>query len=146
MRKEKIAAERLIKKYRTNCPFQIAREMGVNIQFERLKNTLGYFNTYKRIKIIHINQELTEQDQRFTCAHELAHSVLHVAVNTPFLQRSTLFSVSKIEREANTFAVELLLPDSLFQRFKETTLSTLAEMHGIPHELAKLKDVKKFTL
>ncbi|SFM40501.1 ImmA/IrrE family metallo-endopeptidase [Pelosinus propionicus] len=145
MRKEKMAAERIIKKYHTNCPFQIAREMGVDIQFERLKDTLGYFNTYKRIKIIHINQELNEQDQRFTCAHELAHSVLHVAVNTPFLQRSTLFSVSKIEREANTFAVELLLPDSLFQQYTGTTLFALAEMCGVPHDLARLKDIKKFT-
>lgn len=140
MRKEKIAAESLMKKFHTNCPFQIAREMGVNIQFERLKDTLGYFNTYKRIKTIHINQELNEQDQRFTCAHELAHSVLHVAVNTPFLQRSTLFSVSKIEREANTFAVELLLPDSLLCEHQDISLSQIAKICGIPHELMYLKN------
>jgi Zn-dependent peptidase ImmA (M78 family) len=140
MRKEKIAAEKLMKKFHTNCPFQIAREMGVNILFERLKDTLGYFNTYKRIKTIHINQELTEQDQQFTCAHELAHSVLHIEVNTPFLQRSTLFSVSKIEREANTFAVELLLPDYLLCEHQDISLSQLATICGVPHELMYLKN------
>ena len=140
MRKEKMAAERLMNKYNTNCPFQIAREMGVNIQFERLKDTLGYFSTYKRIKTIHINQELTELDQQFTCAHELAHSILHPDVNTPFLQRSTLFSVSKIEREANTFAVELLLPDYLLCEHQDIGLSQLALIRGVPRQLMYLKN------
>jgi len=140
MRKEKIAATKLIKKFHTNCPFQIAREMGVSILFERLGNTLGYFSTYKRIKMIHINQEITEAEQQLTCAHELGHSVLHPAVNTPFLKRSTLFSISKIEREANEFAVELLIPDTLLQEHRNITLSQIAATCGVPQELLCLKN------
>jgi len=139
MRKEKIAAEGLIKKFQTNCPFQIAREMGVNILFEELGNTLGYFSTYKRIKTIHINCKLPEFDQRFTCAHELGHVIQHPAVNTPFLKRNTLFSISKIEREANQFAVELLLPDTLLFEYKDISLSQIAATRGIPDKLICLK-------
>jgi Zn-dependent peptidase ImmA (M78 family) len=139
-------AEKLIKKFHTNCPFQIAREMGVVILFERLKDTLGYFNTYKRIKIIHINQELSEVDQRFACAHELAHSVLHPAVNTPFLKKNTLFSISRIEREANEFAVELLLPDTLLYENQDIALCQVAATCGVPGELIYLKkQIKKDT-
>lgn len=137
--REKIAAERLIKKYQTNRPFQLAREMGVVVLFERLGNTLGYFNKYKRIKIIHINQELSEADQQFTCAHELGHSILHPTVNTPFLKRNTLFSISKIEREANEFAVELLLPDTLIREYSGITLSQIATTCGVPQDLLFLK-------
>jgi len=137
--REKIATKRLIKKYHTNCPFQIAREMGVVILFEKLGNTLGYFNKYKRIKIIHINQEISEAEQQFTCAHELGHSILHPVVNTPFLKRNTLFSISKIEREANEFAVELLLPDSLLSEYEDLSLSQIAATCGIPPELISLR-------
>lgn len=132
-------AEKLIRKFNTNCPFQIARELGVVIQFERLKDTLGYFNTYKRIKMIHINQELSDADQQFACAHELGHSLLHPEVNTPFLKKNTLFSISKIEREANEFAVELLLPDSLLGEYPDSTLAQIASTCGIPFELTALK-------
>lgn len=140
MRKEKIAATKLIKKFHINRPCQIARALGVSILYENLGNTLGYFSTYKRIKIIHINQELTEVEQQFVCAHELGHSILHPAINTPFLKKNTLLSISKIEREANEFAVELLLPDDLLHEYQDISLSQIAAAYGIPQELLCLKN------
>jgi len=132
-------ATKLIKQFHTNCPFQIARELGVVILYEKFENTLGYFSNYKRIKIIHINQDLTELQQRFVCAHELGHSILHPEVNTPFLKKNTLFSISRIEREANEFAVELLLPDTLINELPDITLYQIAAAYGIPFELTSLK-------
>lgn len=134
-------ATKLIKKFHTNCPFHLARVMGVVILFERLGNTLGYFNQYKRIKIIHINQDLSEAEQLFTCAHELGHSILHPAVNTPFLKRNTLFSISKIEKEANEFAVELLMPDALLCDQQDISIHQTAAACGVPSELIYLKKV-----
>ena len=139
MRKEKIAAEKLIEEFHTNCPFQIAREMGVDIQFERLKDTLGYFSTYKRMKTIHINHDIAEKKQIFVCAHELGHVIRHPATNTLFLKKNTLFSISKIEREANQFAVELLLPDTLLYENQDVSLSHIAALYGVPLELLYLK-------
>ena len=132
-------AEKVIKQFHTNCPFQIAREMGVVVLYGKFENTLGYFSNYKRIKIIYINQDLTELEQQFVCAHELGHCILHPEVNTPFLKKNTLFSISKIEREANEFAIELLLPDSLLYDHQDISLSQIAVICGIPLELVHLK-------
>jgi len=135
-------AEKLIKKFHTNCPFQIARELGVVVLFEPLGNKLGYFSTYKRSKFIHINNGLSEKDQIFPCAHELGHVLLHPKENTPFLKNNTLFSISKIEREAHEFAVELLLPDTIVKDSPYLTINQLAAANHIPAELICLKKYK----
>jgi len=49
----------------------------------------------------------------------------------------TLFSVDKIEQEANKFAVELLLPDHIAREY--CTLFDAAKAHGIPAEVILLK-------
>ena len=81
--------------------------------------------------------------QRFTCAHELGHSLLHHDINTTFLKSKTLFSTSKIEREANTFAVELLMPDTYLYELEDTNLTIYdaAKMYGVPKEVSNLKDL-----
>jgi len=104
----KEAAAGLIRRYGTNNPFSIAEARGIPVLFEPLGATLGYFTTYKRISIIHINQSLDEDWQRFVCSHELGHSLIHPKLNTPFLRSNTLYPIDRIEREANEFAVCLL--------------------------------------
>jgi Zn-dependent peptidase ImmA (M78 family) len=74
----------LIKKYKSNDPFQIAKEKNIIILFAELGATLGFYNSYKRIQFIHLNNQLDEMMQRFVCAHELGHAVLHPRSNTPF--------------------------------------------------------------
>ncbi len=83
--------------------------MGILIVFERLGNALGYYNKHFRVPMIHINQDADRKSQIFICSHELGHAVQHPDTNTSFLKKHTLFSTDKIEIEANTFAVELLL-------------------------------------
>lgn len=139
MLKGKTTAEKLIHKFQTNDPFIIAEKVGIITIFERLGNNLGYFNKYKKFKMIHINQDITKFEQRFVCAHELGHAILHPNINTPFLKRCTLFSISKIEREANTFAVELLLPDYLLQKYPDCGFYNIARIVGIPEKLTVLK-------
>ncbi|WP_438431972.1 ImmA/IrrE family metallo-endopeptidase [Gorillibacterium sp. sgz500922] len=104
----KEAVAELIRRYGTNNPFSIAEARGIPVIFEPLGATLGYFTTFKRISIIHINQALDEDWQRFVCAHELGHSLIHPKLNTPFLRSNTLYPIDRIEREANVFAVSLL--------------------------------------
>jgi Zn-dependent peptidase ImmA (M78 family) len=132
---------KLIKKYRTNNPFQIAEQKNILIFYEQLGDILGYFHTYKRIPMIHINCDLEDSEQRFVCAHELGHSVLHKNVNTPFLKKNTLFSIDRIEREANEFAVELLIPDQIMYENKDTTMTVyeIAATYGVPQDLVHLK-------
>ncbi|SFU82125.1 ImmA/IrrE family metallo-endopeptidase [Alicyclobacillus macrosporangiidus] len=138
----KTCVKRLVSRYRTNDPFLIADKRGIVIITERLGNILGYHISSRRIHIIHLNWSLDGPLRRFVCAHELGHAILHPKVNTPFLRRSTLFSIDRIEREANEFAVELLLPDEELElvRFCDpVTAREIAAQYGIPNELMRLK-------
>ena len=134
---------KMIRKYKTNDPFEIADYTGITIIKEPLGSTLGYHSSYRRFRFIHINCDISKMDQLFTCAHELGHNNLHPKANTPFLRANTLFSVDRIEREANTFAVELLIPDNFLRAYSSTscTLEELVSMRGVPRELASLKKV-----
>ena len=98
----------LMNKYDTNCPFKLAKALGIEIVYENLGKTLGYYSSHFRIKIIHINQNADEGQKKFTCAHELGHAIFHPAANTPFLKNHTLFSTDRIEIEAHLFAIQLL--------------------------------------
>lgn len=130
---------KIVKKHGTTNPFEIAKRKDIIVLFEDLGNTLGFYNTYKRFKFIHINNKINETTQKFVCAHELGHAVLHPKANTPFLRNQTFFSVDRLEIEANTFAVELLLTDEMISAYKDTRLSIQAEAHGIPGGFARLK-------
>ncbi|KGR87556.1 ImmA/IrrE family metallo-endopeptidase [Lysinibacillus odysseyi] len=133
----------LIEKYDTNCPFEIAKAMGIYIEYENLGNVLGYYSKHFRVPIIHINENASCKIQRFICTHELGHAVLHPDTNTSFLKRHTLFSNEKIEIEANSFAIEFLLPDELFtdQTNSYFTIYDAIEANGIPPQLVALKNI-----
>ena len=125
---------RLCRKYGTRDPFELAERMNILVVREPLGSINGYYNQCYRQKFIHINEELEEYRQKFTCAHELGHAVLHPKANTPFLRDNTLFSVSRLEREANCFAAELLCPDEVLLEYPGYTVGELARILGIRGE------------
>lgn len=140
-------ANQLIKKYSTNDPFEIAAHKNIKTLFWNLHYEIkGFYKYIRRNKFIFINSALPDYCQRFVCAHELGHALLHPKNNTPFMRESTLFSVDKIEVEANRFAVELLLPDEIIYDYKDSNLSIeeIASIFGIPKEVARLKKVEFF--
>lgn len=138
----KSTVNKLVKKYGTNDPFKIAKHMGILITFEPLGNVLGYYSKHFRVPIIHINQDADKCSQFFICSHELGHAVQHPDTNTSFLKKHTLFSTDKLEVEANTFAIELLLPDELFlEQNSNFTIYEAIESYGIPTELIDLKNI-----
>lgn len=96
----KAAVKQLTHKHKTNNPYELAQLLNIIVMYAELGSTWGYFTTYKRSKFIIINQNISEELQAYTCAHELGHSVLHKGVSTPFLKAHTLFSIDKIERQA----------------------------------------------
>lgn len=136
----KSKVNQLVKKYSTSDPFKIASLMGIFIKYEPLGTALGYYNKNFRVPIIHINQDANKETQNFICAHELGHAVQHPDTSTSFLKKKTLFSTDKLEIEANTFAVELLLPDDLFLNYDSNfTIHEVIKEKGIPEELLYLK-------
>ena len=129
----------LKKRYGTNNPFDIAKYLGIKVIFEPLGSIKGYYNKQLRMKQIHINCDLLDHDQLFTCAHELGHAIMHHDANTPFLRNRTGILVSKMEIEADKFATELLIDDEIFLEFQEYTSVQIAMMLGYSEDLIKLR-------
>lgn len=133
------AAQRLIHRYHTRNPFELAERLNILVYFKPLGNIYGFYYSLKRTRCIYINSDSSRPMQIFTCAHEVGHDILHQGINTPFLAKHTLVSVDKIEREANRFAVELLLPDEAL--LHGVTIYQAAAAYNVPEEAAHLKKI-----
>lgn len=130
--------EALCRKYQTRDPLQICQEKGIQVVFECLGSVRGYYSCSHRIKVIHINEALDEPQKLFTCCHELGHALLHPKTNTPYLRANTLFSVDRLEKEANLFAVCMMYPqDYLRQEFEGYSSVQVSERLKLPLELTE---------
>lgn len=118
--------KQLIKDYSDGYPdpFRIARNMNYIILKGDLGTTNGYYYNYERNKIIGINYNLNEIEQLRVCAHELGHSILHEDAHYLFLCKKAFFSMSKYEKEADIFAIHLLL-----SKYDEDELSAFTTEH-----------------
>lgn len=131
----------LVKKHKTADPFSLSSLMNIHvIPWDLHEEINGFYKYDKRNKYIFYNSNLNAELQRFVCAHELGHAVLHPRANTPFLRKNTLFSIDKIEVEANRFAVKLLLPADILFDYQNQNLSIyeITKIIGIPKEQAHL--------
>ncbi|WP_419882756.1 ImmA/IrrE family metallo-endopeptidase [Peribacillus sp. B-H-3] len=136
---------KLGQKHKTTDPFELASLLSIEVvPWDLHKEIRGFYKYDKRNKFIFINSNLNWEIQRFVCAHELGHALLHPRSNTPFYREKTLFSIEKIEVEANSFAVELLMPDEILTGFNHTNLSLdeIGEICGIPKGFSQLKEIE----
>lgn len=131
--------KKLVKKYGTRDPIRLAREMDIQIIYSELGNIGGYCIYSNRIRCICVNSSTPDHHVPFIVAHELGHIFLHPNRNTPYLHHYTHTNVDKIEREANTFAVELLVPDECINFCDCLTSTALATEYGVPLEFTDLK-------
>ena len=72
-------------------------------------------------------------------AHELGHAILHVKENCAFMSNKTLLLTSKIERQANLFAANLLITDNMLQEYAGYTQEQFCNSTGYPMELLELR-------
>lgn len=136
--KNKVA--NIVDKHKTNCPYKLAESLNVHVILWNLHEEIdGVYQYTKRNKFLYINNNLDENSQRFICAHELGHAILHSKVSTPFMRSNTWFSVDRIEVEANTFAAELLISDDSLRICHNYTIEQIAALHNVPVELVELK-------
>lgn len=106
-------ADTLIRHCDTRDPFRIAREIGVQIEYDDLGHLKGMYNVIKRNRFAVINNRMNEYLQKLVCAHELGHDQFHrsLALDS-WLQEFMIYNMkTRPEFEANIFAAELLLPD-----------------------------------
>lgn len=135
----KDAVSSLIKKYGTSNPFELAAHLNISVLFEELGTIRGYYNKPLRMKQIHINCNLDRHIQKYTCAHELGHAVIHPNASTPFLRSETGLSVDKMEIEADTFAVNLLIPDEVILENYHHTIEQLSRVLGYEKAMIELR-------
>lgn len=124
----------LIQKYKTNCPFELCRALGIHVRFMNLgEGTKGLYYRKLRRRFIVIHNELSLELQRFVCAHELGHDRLHKGINRFFLEESSYFAPGKLERQANRFAVLLLSASASPEQ--DESLENFYSRLGIPPEV-----------
>ena len=131
--------EQIVRKYRTRDPFEMIKGMNVILVYYPLEGVHGFYQYLQRNNIIYLDERLSKNEQRFVLAHELGHMFLHKKANAIFMDTRTQFNTDKFELEANTFAIDLLLPDSLLEEYKEFTVEQISRMTGYHKRLIELR-------
>lgn len=132
-------ADKIVRKYKTRNPFEIIKGMNVFVVYTHLEKVNGFYQYYKRNNIIYINEDLSENEKIFVCAHELGHMLMHKKTNRIFMDAYTNLNSDKYENEANAFAIELLLSDTFIDEHKELTTEQFSRLTGYAKELIELK-------
>lgn len=131
--------EKLTKKFKTNDPFILADNLNITAKPWPFPDEIkGLYQYYKRGQFIYINNNLTINESKFVCGHELGHAVLHNKINALFLDKHTLFRKNKFENEANLFSAHLLLSDEFLFQYKDFTFEQIAAITEVPVEYLKL--------
>lgn len=136
--------EKLITKYKTNDPFELAESVGIEIKYKDLADVKGFYIVINKVRFIVINENLDVNMQKIVCAHELGHDRLHrhfAAYN--FHRENSLFDFNgKIENEANQFTAELLISDADILMncvWNQYTIEQTSMELGIPINLVEYK-------
>lgn len=129
-----------VRKYGTNDPFRLAEALGIYIFMRPLGNVAGTYKYMEHTKCIFINSDIEdEQLIRMIAAHELGHAILHWKENCYFMAHKTFLLTSRIERQANIFAAELLVRDSILFEYAGFSIEQIAMAEGISKGLIELK-------
>ena len=132
---------KLVKLHETNDPFRLCKYLNIRINYDDLGKLNGLLYQNSRGAVIVLNNNLSDDKLHFACAHELGHYCLEHHTNRFFLNFHTLNRPYRLENEADTFAVELLIPD---EDWEEHLLSGCSDDHiaysaGVPVDMVKLK-------
>ncbi len=131
-----------VKKYDTRDPFQIAKYLNIQIQIGQLGTPCGCYMFLKNHRCIFLNENLSDNEMKLVMSHELGHAVMHRKTNCYFIRNKTFLLDSKIELEANTFAVNLLIPDESIVEVidnQNCTLEYMSRMLGYNQKLIELR-------
>ncbi|MCH3962650.1 MAG: ImmA/IrrE family metallo-endopeptidase [Clostridium sp.] len=135
----KIIVRALIRKYKTNNVYELARCLGVVLKIVPLGSYSGAYMYLNRRRTIFLNSCLNDYERIIVLAHEIGHAVLHKKTNCYFMKSYTLFLTCKIEREANLFAAEFLIKDDVLNDYAGYTFDEIAHIENVSSDLLKLK-------
>ncbi|HMG87307.1 MAG TPA: ImmA/IrrE family metallo-endopeptidase [Terracidiphilus sp.] len=124
-------------------PVHIANLVGVNVRFVAFQGAsegvAGLFDPVQNA--ILVNQAESGVRQTFTIAHELGHKVMHEEWANSQAYKVLWRDPSRRpndrwEREANTFAANLLMPKEMFEKYKSYPISMVARIFAVSEEAA----------
>ena len=104
---------------------KLAEKLNIQIQHKRLEDDVSGFLLIKQPNaIVMLNEMHHKNRQRFTLAHEIGHYILHKNLDSLFIEKGLTYFRSKnypienyeIEKEANCFAAELLMPKKIISK------------------------------
>jgi Zn-dependent peptidase ImmA (M78 family) len=120
----------IFNKLETYNPFEICEQKNITVLIEPLGTVEGYYCCIRNYPFVFISSDLGSYEKRLVCAHELGHALIHPEINLFY----TFSPVEKYERQANAFAVNLLLM-SASEEYPDYDLYQLARVAGIPTNL-----------
>lgn len=132
---------KLVRKYKTRDPFEMIKGMNVILVLYPLEGVRGFYQYFQRNNIIYIDETLSDHDKMFVLAHEIGHMILHRKSNAIFMDTRTHFVATKYENEANTFAAELLIPDSIILDNPGMTKNQIARIAGYEEKIMEFKTI-----
>ncbi|MCL2917042.1 ImmA/IrrE family metallo-endopeptidase [Shewanella litorisediminis] len=107
--------------------------LGISLRFEPMGDEeSGKLHKCPKLSkwVMTINSLHHPNRQRFTMAHELGHHVLHGAISDEFIDKAFHRSNESnyIERQANEFAAELLMPKDDFIHFVSSESNVIEDI------------------
>ncbi len=134
-------AEKLRYKYHSQDPFEVAQMLHIHIWERDLGSMKGFYNVVNRERYIVINQELSFEEKKVVCAHELGHDRLHrhFAQYTPFRDIFLYDMARRPEREANIFGAAFLISDTDIYENIEYSTKEIAQILHTSEDYVKLK-------
>lgn len=135
----KALANKIVQEHGTRNPFRIAADLDYIIIETPLQGIRGYYQNVYGCDVIYLDNNLTEQERSWVCAHELGHSLLHKDLNRVFMDTHTRLVTSRYELESDKFAVDLLFADEDLADLLGHSTFTVASCLGVSHDLAEYR-------
>ena len=132
-------ADSLARKYRTRNPFEILQGLNAILVFAPLIDTRAFYQYFQRNNIIYIDENLPRHEQVFECAHEMGHMFLHKKANTIFMDTRTELNTCPYEREADLFAMSLLVSDDVIAEYQQCSIDQISRALGYEKRLIELR-------
>lgn len=133
-------------------PLDVARKRGIDVAFVHFPNNpnvSGFYDPSEQK--IYVNAKEGARRQAFTIAHELGHAILHQkwAESNDYRVLMRDMGAGKDdpkEKEANTFAANLLVPREMLIRFTENmSLKELSDMFVVSEKMLGYRIAHEFS-
>ena len=99
--------------YQTDDPFTYANALNLHVNFTSHfgKDFKAQIVKHEQRTIIFINEKYDQMSRKLLCSHEIAHYLFHSTEETNYYNNITNVKQTRLEHEANLFALAIAMPD-----------------------------------